>query len=285
MAEGERGYCNLRQNRQGRMAVLAGSAEAGIAHWYYDPLPTNCVAMEVCGERGTRGKDNLAVFYGACSLNCLFCQNWHYMEQAAALSSRVSAAGLAGACTDRVACVCYFGGDPTPQLPHALAASRLATQRRPVRICWETSGTMHPTFLRRMVEMSLASGGTIKFDLKAHNEPMHIALTGFSNRRTLQNFAEAASRAGARPDPPLVVASTPLVPGYVDADEVGAIARFIAGLDPEIPYRLLAFHPGFLMENLPTTSRRHAEQCLDAARRAGLRHVALGNLHLLGELY
>jgi pyruvate formate lyase activating enzyme len=305
MAEGERGYCNLRENRGGRMAVLAGDSDAGILHWYYDPLPTNCVAMDVCGERGARGRDNLAVFYGACSLNCLFCQNWHYMQNAAALAPRVSAADLAGACTTRVACICYFGGDPTPQLPHALATSRLATGgrpgslsesragselespsgRRPVRICWETNGTMHPAFLRRMVQVSLASGGTIKFDLKAFNDPVHIALTGFSNRRTLDNFAAAASRCRQRPDPPLVVASTPLVPGYVDVEEVGAIAGFIAGLDPSIPYRLLAFFPGFLMENLPTTSRAHAERCLAAARAAGVRHVALGNVHLLSDLY
>jgi pyruvate formate lyase activating enzyme len=281
--------------------------------------------MDVCGERCTRGKDNLAVFYGSCSLNCLFCQNWHYMQNAAALSPRVRAAELAGACTARVACICYFGGDPTPQLPHALAASRLATGgrpgvlsehgpgslseyrrrslsesrpgslsgslsesrsgSRPVRICWETNGTIHPTFLRRMVDVSLSSGGTIKFDLKAFNDPLHIALTGFSNRRTLDNFAAAASRCRERPDPPLVVASTPLVPGYVDVEEVGAIAGFIAGLDPSIPYRLLAFFPGFLMENLPTTSRAHAERCLAAARDAGVRHVALGNVHLLSDLY
>lgn len=308
MAEGERGYCNLRENRGGRMAVLAGDSDAGILHWYYDPLPTNCVAMDVCGERGTRGRDNLAVFYGACSLNCLFCQNWHYMQNAAALSPRVSASELAAACTGRVACICYFGGDPTPQLPHALAAARLATphpatsdpaaaqlasrtrpdsqsRSRPVRICWETNGTMHPAFLRRMVEVSLASGGTIKFDLKAFNDPVHIALTGFSNRRTLDNFAAAASRCHERPDPPLVVASTPLVPGYVDTEEVGAIAGFIASLDPSIPYRLLGFHPGFLMENLPTTSRTHAERCLAAARDAGVRHVGLGNVHLLSDLY
>jgi pyruvate formate lyase activating enzyme len=144
---------------------------------------------------------------------------------------------------------------------------------------------MHPVYLRRMLDVSLASGGTVKFDLKAYTDALHIALTGFSNRRTLENFAAAAQVARTRPDPPLLVASTPLVPGYVDAEEVGAIARFIASLDPAIPYRLLACFPGFLMENLPTTSRTHAERCLAAARAAGLRSVDLGNRHLLSDLY
>ncbi|MBM3469187.1 MAG: radical SAM protein [Armatimonadetes bacterium] len=282
MASGERGYCNLRENCGGRMTVLAGGPQAGILQWYYDPLPTNCVAMEVCGERATRGMHNLAVFYGSCTFNCLFCQNWHHMQQAARLEPKVSAAALADAATSRVACICYFGGDPTPQLPHALAASRLARERRRMRICWETNGAMHPTFLRRVLDLSLESGGTIKFDLKAASEPMHIALTGFSNRRTLENFAAAARCARARPNPPLVAASTLLVPGYVDEEEVAALAAMIAALDPEIPYRLLAFCPGFLMENLPTTSRAQAERCLAAARGAGLRRVGLGNVGLIG---
>ncbi len=285
MAEGERGYCNLRENRKGRMVTLAGGPGAGVLRWYYDPLPTNCVAMEVCGERGSQGRDNLAVFYGSCSLGCLFCQNWSHMQDAAALGPRVSASELADAAGGRVACICYFGGDPAPQLPHALAASRLARSRRPVRICWETNGTMHPRLLRQVIEVSLQSGGTIKFDLKAASEPLHVALTGFSNRRTLENFAAASLRARERPDPPLVVASTPLVPGYVDEEEVAAIAGLIASQDPEIPYRLLAFCPNFLMENLPTTSRAHAARCLAAARGAGVRNVGLGNVGLLSNLY
>jgi pyruvate-formate lyase-activating enzyme len=34
---------------------------------------------------------------------------------------------------------------------------------------------------------------------------------------------------------------------------VAAIARFIASLDPNIPYSLLAFHPQFNMSHLPMT--------------------------------
>jgi len=41
------------------------------------------------------------------------------------------------------------------------------------------------------------------------------------------------------------------VPGYVDAEEVGLIARFIAEVDPRIPYTLLAFAPHFYMQDLP----------------------------------
>ena len=88
-----------------------------------------------------------------------------------------------------------------------------------------------------------------------------------------------------RPEPPLLIASTLLVPGYVDEREVGKIAEFIASLNPDIPYSLLGFHPHFYMNDLPRTSQKHAEKCLTAAYRAGLKRVKIGNIHLLGDEY
>jgi len=44
-----------------------------------------------------------------------------------------------------------------------------------------------------------------------------------------------------------------------------------------------AFHPDFLMTDLPTTSKHQAMECLDAARAAGLTRVKLGNIHLLHD--
>jgi pyruvate formate lyase activating enzyme len=72
-----------------------------------------------------------------------------------------------------------------------------------------------------------------------------------------------------------------LVPGYVDEEEVGSLASFIASLNPEIPYSLLGFHPNFYMDDLPRTSRRQADRCFRAAKEAGLKKVKIGNIHLL----
>ncbi|MCS7265041.1 MAG: radical SAM protein [Armatimonadetes bacterium] len=281
------GYCGLPHGDRKRTAIVS---------WYYDPLPTNCVADFVC-PAGTGcgfpkyayrsgpefGYKNLAVFYEACSLNCLFCQNWHYRYGHKKKRS-VTPEELANAVDERTACICYFGGDPTPQLPHSIEASRIALERnshRILRICWETNGNMNPKLLDRMVEIALVSGGCIKFDLKAWSESLHIALTGISNRQTLENFERVASRINERPEVPLLVASTLLVPGYVDVDEVANIARFIARLSPDIPYSLLAFHPDFLMDDLPTTSLEHMRRCYEAAKDAGLKTVHIGNRHLL----
>ncbi|MBW1991333.1 MAG: radical SAM protein [Deltaproteobacteria bacterium] len=155
--EGGVGFCGARRVSGGRLKG-GNPAGAGVS-FYYDPLPTNCVADWFCpGGTGRgypkyayaagpeRGYVNLAVFYHACNFNCLFCQNWTFKRRTFA-GDRLSAAELAQAAHARTACICYFGGDPTPQLPHALATSRLALEAarqagRKLRICWETNGAM-----------------------------------------------------------------------------------------------------------------------------------------------
>jgi pyruvate formate lyase activating enzyme len=191
---------------------------------------------------------------------------------------------FADAVDERTSCICYFGGDPGPQAPWALKASRTARKKagdRILRICWETNGSVDQRYLDEMVDLSITTGGCVKFDLKAANDNLHRALTGISNHRTQENFRRVSERIAERPDPPPLIASTLMVPGYIDADEVAAIASFIAESDPEIPYSLLAFHPQFKMSDLPTTSREQAQECVDAAQEAGLKRVKVGNVHLL----
>jgi pyruvate formate lyase activating enzyme len=292
--EGGLGYCGLRRNEGGKITGV--SAEEGKLSWYFDPLPTNCVADWVCpGGTGAgspqyahcagpeRGYKNLAVFFQACTFNCLYCQNWHFREETLKARS-IPVSRLVSDVDDRTSCICYFGGDPAAQQPFSLAASRKALAGRKgeiLRVCWETNGSMHPGMLDEMIELALGSGGCIKFDLKAWDQNLHKALTGITNRRTLENFGRAGEKSRTRPVPPLIIASTLLVPGYVEEEEVRSLARFIASVNPETPYSLLAFYPHFYLSDLPLLSRSTAERCLQAAREEGVRKVRLGNIHLL----
>jgi pyruvate formate lyase activating enzyme len=263
-----------------------------LLHWYRDPLPTNCVADWVCSGHSQRGKHNLAVFYCSCTFDCLFCQNWHYRQVDPSTGNgresvtAMTANELADSANTQTFCVCYFGGDPASQMPHALASAR-ALASRGVVVCWETAGSSHPRLLDKALELSLETGGCVKFDLKAFDDRLHQALTGASNRQTLENFRRAATRfdEGHADGCPPVVASTLLVPGYVDPEQVGLIARFIADVEPRTPFALLAFGPHFYMPDLPTTSITHAREAEDAARAAGLKNVRVGNRHLLSRAY
>jgi pyruvate formate lyase activating enzyme len=284
IGEGQRGYCGLREVRDGRLRHLAGTPERGLLHWYRDALPTNCVADPVCAGHTQRGKHNLAVFYASCTVDCLFCQNYHFRQVDPAESDTLSAEELADLANDRTFCVCYFGGDPASQMMHALAAGRRLAERG-LAVCWETNGTARPSLMDRALDLALASGGCVKFDLKAYHDTLHRALTGASNRHTLENVSRAAARFDERPQPPPLVVSTLLVPGYVDVQEVERIARFVADQNRDIPYVLLGFAPHFLFPDLPRTSVRHADEAEAAARETGLTTVRIGNRHLLSRAY
>ena len=292
--ENEFGFCGLRKNV--KKSLLGLSYKEAKVSWYLDPLPTNCVADWVC-PAGTGcgypkyaykpeaeyGYYNLAVFFHACSLDCLYCQNWHFRNLTLKPETK-SIEDFLNALTPEVACICYFGGDPSPQLPFAIKASELALKNKKnkiLRICWETNGLMNKNMLKKVVELSLVSGGCIKFDLKAWNENLHIALTGVSNKKILKNFSWVAQYIKERPEVPLLIASTLLVPGYIDEKEIENIAKFIASLNPEIPYRLLAFYPHFYMSDLPLTSKNLAYKCYEVAKKAGLKKISIGNIHLL----
>jgi pyruvate formate lyase activating enzyme len=294
--EGGYGYCGARRLQGGRLRG-GGAAGAGLS-FYYDPLPTNCVADWVCpGGVGAgyptyaacrgpeHGYENLAVFYHACNFNCLYCQNWSF-KKATFTGPRVSARELAAAVRERTSCICYFGGDPTPQLPHALATAHRARDAarqagRRLRICWETNGAMAAGWLKPLLDSALESGGVIKVDLKAFSEEIHLALCGVSNAQTLQNFAFLAGQVNDRPEVPLLCASTLMVPGYVDLEEIHGLARLIATLNPDIPYSLLGFHPQFVLNDLLPTSRQFALEAEMVAREAGVKRVNVGNFHLL----
>jgi pyruvate formate lyase activating enzyme len=269
----------------------------GLLYAYEDPHVSNCCAAWFC-PAGTgagypkyahtswseTGYSNLAVFFYGCNFDCLFCQNYSHKNLTGA--EKVSDDEFAGivARNRRLSCICFFGGSPEPQLPYALTVSRRVLEEnrgRIMRICFEWNGGGNMELVKRAAELSYASGGNIKFDLKCFEPALSMALSGVDNKRSYENFAMIAREyRGRRSELPMLTATTLLVPGYVDASEVESIARFISDLDRGIPYSLLVFHPNYLMVDLPVTPRRQVEECYSVAKRY-LDRVHVGNLHLL----
>lgn len=276
LKEGQVGFCGLRINRHGRIISVAPPKNF-VAYIYYDPLPTNCCAAWFCPGSKERGV-NLAVFFYGCNFDCLFCQNSSHRRinstDFLSLEDLVKAALI-----PQVRCVCFFGGSPEPQLLLALEASReiLRQAKRPIHICWEWNGGGHPSLVQKAAEISLESGGVVKFDLKAWSPEIGRTLCGVSLERSFDNLARLAR---LFPEPDLLTATTLLVPYYVDEKEVENIAQFLASLNPDFPYSLLIFHPDDRLLDLPITPKPQVKACYEAASRH-LKRVNIGNLHLL----
>ena len=280
MKEGERSYCGLKENIKGKLRSLAPHDHA-LMHAYIDPLPTNCCAAWFCPGSSQFGKVNIAVFFYGCNFDCIFCQNASHKDLGVAKAVSVKDFVFQVLRKENAYCVCFFGGSPEPQLPFAIRASERILEDKRVRICWEWNGCGNRNLVKHAAEISFRSGGIVKFDLKAFDSNLSTALSGVPNKRAYENFQMIAEEFFEGTHPPVLTATTLLVPFYVDELEVENIARFIAGIDPDIPYSLLVFHPDFYMRDMPITPREQVQRCYEAAKRH-LKNVNIGNKQLLG---
>jgi pyruvate formate lyase activating enzyme len=72
---------------------------------------------------------------------------------------------------------------------------------------------------------------------------------------------------------------TLVIPGFNDSDEeLRRIAEFLAGISPDIPWHVTAFHPDYRMGDRAPTSVRSLLRAAEIGAGAGLRFVYAGNL-------
>lgn len=297
--EGEKGYCGLRRVEDGRLVSLVDS-DKGLLHTYPDPHVTNCCASWFCpggigsgyphyaysDRKPEYGYNNFSAFLYGCNFDCLFCQNSSHKKIEDGVTITANEFSKKVLSNSRYSCICYFGGSPEPQLPFVINISKKIDEKkiknRIIRFCFEWNGCGNQELVRKAAEISLNSGGNMKFDLKCFNPSLSMALSGVSNETAYKNFEMIARDYYEKRDNlPMLTATTLLVPHYVDVVEIECISKFIAELDSEIPYSLLIFHPDHFMSDLPITPKKQVEECYTVAKRY-LRNVHIGNIHLLG---
>jgi len=301
IGEGEYGFCGLRYCKYGRLQSIVSASKA-LLYGYLDPHVTNCCASWFCpGGTGMGypkyaykptaeyGYYNYALFFYGCNFDCLFCQNYSHRILEDAPLMTIDELVEVTLSNPRISCWCFFGGSPEPQLPFAIRASSRVLEEKPrdrvIRICFEWNGCGNPKLVEEACRLSLVSGGIVKFDLKAFSRELSYALSGVDNREAYRNFEHLYYKFYSdRVEVPLLMATTLLVPGYVDEYEVESIARFLADLNPDIPYSLLVFHPDYAMRDLPVTPPKHVRRCYEVASKH-LRRVHIGNLTLLHMVY
>ena len=73
--------------------------------------------------------------------------------------------------------------------------------------------------------------------------------------------------------------TTLVISGWNDTDqELKDIARFIAGLSPDIPWHVSRFFPRNRYDDRGPTGQDSLNRALDAGRKAGLHYVFAGNI-------
>ncbi len=72
---------------------------------------------------------------------------------------------------------------------------------------------------------------------------------------------------------------TLLIPGFNDSDnELARLAEFLAGVSPDIPWHVTAFHKDYRMTDPADTTPEMLMHAAEIGRNAGLRYIYAGNL-------
>ena len=72
---------------------------------------------------------------------------------------------------------------------------------------------------------------------------------------------------------------TLLIPGFNNSDEeIDRLASFLAGVSPDIPWHVTAFHKDYRMNDPENTTPEMLMRAADIGRRNGLRYIYAGNL-------
>jgi pyruvate-formate lyase-activating enzyme len=108
-------------------------------------------------------------------------------------------------------------------------------------------------------------------DIKAYDPAVYRRLCGTSNKTVLKAPAEILSRGFT------LEVLTLFIPGWVETDQISAIARLIADLDPEVPFTILAFFPTYQMQDTPPPTLDQMIEACESVCAVGLRQVRLGN--------
>ena len=265
LQEGQRGFCFVRQNLGGAIVLTTYGRSSGFCADPVEKKPLNHFFP---------GTGVLSFGTAGCNLGCRFCQNWHISKaRKVDLLGDYAPPEIIAAAAREMGCksVAFTYNDPVIFAEYAIDVAD-ACRAAGIEAIAVTAGyiTAPPRqeFFRHM------TGANV--DLKAFDD-------GFYRRRclgrlypvleTLKYLRHATSV--------WLEVTTLLIPGENDSDqELGKAADWFASyLGPQVPWHFTAFHPSYMMRNIPATPSASLVRARAIAIAHGLDYVYTGNVY------
>ena len=260
LEEGQTGLCRARANRGGRVVSLNYGRLTSLA---LDPIEKKPL------RRFHPGSRVLSAGSFGCNLRCPFCQN-HEISMAGEERETVflSPAELAarGEALRGQGCVglAYTYNEPLVGYEYVLDCARLARERGLLNVL-VTNGTAEEAPWRALLPWIDA----VNIDLKGFRRDWYRRLGGDleSVKRSIVLAASACH----------LEVTTLLVPGENDGEEeIRDLARWLAGVNPDIPLHLSRFFPRYRLTDRPPTPVETVYRLAEVAGES-LRYVYTGN--------
>jgi pyruvate formate lyase activating enzyme len=261
--DGQLGVCKVRYNQGGKLLVPWGY----VAGAQCDPIEKKPFFHAYPGA--------LAYSFGmmGCDLHCAYCQNWvtsQALRDPSAVSPplRATVEGLVREALEHGAKVVVSTyNEPLITSEWAVAVFKEA-RAAGLTTGYVSNGNATPQvleYLRPWVDL-------YKVDLKSFEDRHYRQLGG-----RMQPILDTIRRLHEMGFWVEIV--TLIVPGFNDSDdELKRMAEFLAGVSPDIPWHLTAFHRDYKMTEPEDTSSRTLVRAAGIGKAAGLRFVYAGNL-------
>ncbi len=258
------GVCGVRRNIDGKLFTLVYGDVIAAA---VDPIEKKPLYHFLPGTK------SFSIATVGCNFKCGFCQNWR-ISQASMKDARPGGFELMPEDVVREAVdrgcrsISYTYTEPTIFFEYAFDTARLARDKGLLNVfvtngymTSEALGTIRPFLDAANVDLKAFRDETYKKVCKARLAPV---LDSIRLMKQLGIWVEV---------------TTLVVPGLNDGDdELAGIARFIASVDPDMPWHVSRFHPDYEYDDAAATPAATLERALAIGKREGLRYVYVGNV-------
>jgi pyruvate formate lyase activating enzyme len=263
VAPGERGYCEVRENRDGTYYTLTYGNPCAV---HIDPIEKKPFYHFLPTTR------SFSIATAGCNLECKFCQNWHISQalpeelyNESLTPEELVEAAIASGCES----IAYTYSEPTIFYEYMIDTARLA-RARGLRNVYHSNGFINEEPLRELCKYLDAAN----IDLKGFSEDYYADMSDAWLEpvlRTLRILREEGVH---------VEITTLVVPGWNDDPEmISAMCEWIyENLGADVPLHFSRFHPQYKLRDLPPTPVERLETAHSLAREAGLKFVFIGNV-------
>jgi pyruvate formate lyase activating enzyme len=263
VADQERGYCGVRENRGGAYVTLV---HGRVCSLHVDPIEKKPLFHVLPGSQA------LSLSTAGCNMECRFCQNWQISqfrpEQVPSQPMPVAALDQA-ARNNHVPVIAYTYSEPTIFYEYMREIATY-TAARGIRNVVISNGYIQERPLRDLAPHLAA----YKVDLKAFTEDFYARQCSATLSPVLATL-RTLKAIGLWTE--IVVLVIPTLND--DPTSNRAMFRWIATeLGPDVPLHLTRFHPTYKILNLVATPVATLEQLHALAKAEGLHHVYLGNV-------
>jgi pyruvate formate lyase activating enzyme len=259
----ERGYCGVRENRNG---VYYSLVHSRVCAAHVDPVEKKPLFHYLPGSLA------FSVATAGCNVNCKFCQNWDISqarpEQAAAEYTppkRVAELAAQWRCPS----IAYTYSEPVVFSEFLMDAAD-AGHEAGIRSIVVSNGYIQDEALRA----AYGKMDAVKIDLKAFSDSYYQKVVTGQLKPVLDTLV-TLRKMGKWTEIVYLV-----VPTLNDGeDEFRGLARWVKGnLGTDVPLHFTQFHPDYLLKNLPITPIQALERAREIALAEGLHFVYIGNV-------